>query len=38
MERLGDSGDLTRAPDLLARLEEEFDRVKILLATELSRA
>ncbi|HKG17886.1 MAG TPA: Hpt domain-containing protein, partial [Solirubrobacteraceae bacterium] len=38
MERLGDSGDLARAPDLLARLEEELGRVRVLLATELSRA
>ena len=37
LERLGDSDDLTRAPDLLARLEEEFERVRLLLDVELSK-
>ncbi|QIN83985.1 PAS domain S-box protein [Rubrobacter tropicus] len=36
LERLGDSGDLTRAPDLLALLEREFERVRLLLDIELS--
>jgi CheY-like chemotaxis protein len=37
LERLGDSDDLTHAPDLLARLEEEFERVRLLLDVELSK-
>ena len=36
LERLGDSDDLTRAPHLLAQLEEEFERVRLLLDKELS--
>ncbi len=36
LERLGDSGDLAGALDLLKRLGEEFDGVKILLDAELS--
>jgi PAS domain S-box-containing protein len=36
LERLAGSGDTTRAPDLLDKLEEEFARVRTLLATELS--
>lgn len=35
LERLADSGDLTHAPDLLAHLEKEFERVRLLLAAEL---
>ena len=36
LERLGDSGDLTRVPDVFAQLEEEFERVRLLLDAELS--
>ena len=35
LERLGESGGLTRAPEPLSRLREEFDRVKHLLDVEL---
>ncbi|HET7478668.1 MAG TPA: PAS domain S-box protein [Rubrobacteraceae bacterium] len=37
LERLGDSGDLTDAPELLSGLEEEFGRVRVLLDAELLR-
>ncbi len=37
LERLGDAGDLTDAPKLLAQLEEEFERVRHLLDAELSK-
>ncbi|HEX2729212.1 MAG TPA: Hpt domain-containing protein, partial [Rubrobacteraceae bacterium] len=37
LERLGDSGDLTQAPQLLDRIEEELDHVRTLLNAELSR-
>jgi two-component system, sensor histidine kinase and response regulator len=36
LETLAGSGDTTRAPDLLDRLEEEFAHVRTSLATELS--
>lgn len=37
LEKQADSNDLTRAPELLAQLEEEFGRVKILVDAELSK-
>ncbi len=37
LERLGDSEDLTQAPQLLAHLEKEFGHVRVLLDAELSR-
>lgn len=37
LEKLGDSGDLTRAPELLSRFKEEFERIKILVDAELSK-
>ncbi|HJQ29832.1 MAG TPA: ATP-binding protein, partial [Rubrobacter sp.] len=36
LERLAGLGDMTRAPDMLGRLGEEFSRVRTMLATELS--
>ena len=36
LERMGDSGDLTDAPNLLAQLKKEFERVRHLLDAELS--
>lgn len=36
LESLDDPDDLTRAPNSLAQLEEEFGRVRLLLNTELS--
>lgn len=36
LESLDDPDDLTRAPNSLAQLEEEFGRVRLLLDTELS--
>ena len=36
LEKVAGSGHIARSPDLLDRLEEEFARVRTLLATELS--
>lgn len=36
LEKIADAGHITRAPELLDRFEEEFARVRALLATELS--
>jgi hypothetical protein len=36
LEEAGFSGDLSRAPDLLRRLEAEFERVRAALAAMLS--
>ena len=37
IEKVGGSGDLTRAPELIERLEEAFDRTRRALNAELPR-
>ena len=37
LQEIGDSGDLARAPELLERLEAEFDRVRSALEAEIAR-
>ena len=37
LEKVGGSGELRRAPDLLERLEAEFDRARQALNAELPR-